>query len=246
MLTENERLLLKAACLKFNQFLGLFTSPSSSAFHAIVSLITKGVGSSPSKARKRTSFLELFAVFHSNSLIKQNKNISKKSPEISPELITMNYFEFAEGMRTLSSRIASFHIDEILTLTVLIDFDSDGYISWDDFFSFCTLCDMSQANDVNPVKCFELLFLDLLKEKTKSTSQSVMLKKLSEDIITLRKNSISLMKIFLESTTSHKHDSVMSPNALDVLCEMIIKEVNEVENRKVNNLNILQNISPIR
>lgn len=97
-LNEHEQLLLTSAGLKFSQLLGLFTCNQSSAFHALCSLITKGVGASPSKSRKRLSFLELFTALFKNSCA-INRTIPDKKMLENPEEVDMSFLQMFEAIK---------------------------------------------------------------------------------------------------------------------------------------------------
>lgn len=87
----------------FAQLVGLFTADTSTVFHAICSIITKGIGGTPSKARKRQSFLEFFHVLYKNSRTLAKREISpRKSPSdlINPEKIQLSFFDIYSGNKS--------------------------------------------------------------------------------------------------------------------------------------------------
>ena len=148
----------------------------------------------------------------------------------------MTYNDLCEGFRTFSSRMATFPVDEMLTLALLIDTDGDGCISWDDFYAFCTLCDESQYNHVNTVHCYECLFTELLLAKTKETSSGLMLKKISETTSILRENNVSTMNILLQCLDSYESDLVVPSDSIDAIIFRLGDELECINKSSDNSL----------
>lgn len=229
--------MLKSAGLKFSQIVRMFTSPSPTAFQYLCSLITKGIASSPKRLRKRESIQELFVTLYKNYLATSASPKRGKFPkdDLNAQDIYLSYMQISIGLRTFSPRIAACSLDELLTLPFLIDIDGDGLITWEDFYAFCTLCDEAQRNHVNNAKhCFEYLFADLLNEKSKDTSKSAILKKISDSAEILRENSVSTMNILLESVESNEHNASLSEASIDLIFQRMQEELTSIQSAPIS------------
>ena len=229
--------------LKNGDLFGLFASPCSSAFHAVCSLIVRGVAASPSKARKRISCLKFFrdiyrnneaissennAVVHQyNAVLSKHtgdgaKNTQPDTADVNPEEIKMKYMQICEGLRCFSQRLSHFSIDELLTLAVLMDVNNDGIVDFTDFHEFCVVVDQSQHSHVNPTHCFECLFLALLQQKA---NKATCLPKLEAALLSLRENMIPTMPLLLENLREQGADVEVTPAILGDIFQSVMSSL---------------------
>ena len=230
---------------------GLFASSSSSAFHAICSLIVRGIAASPSKARKRSSCLEFFCALYQNSewvcgennavvsqyhavLGKHTGDRGKKTKQdantqVNPEEVTMNFTQIYEGLKLFSQRLSEYPMDELLTLALLMDVNNDGVVDFADFYDFCIVIDQSQYSHVNQAHCFECLFSDLLQQKTINVTTS--LPKLESSLISLRQNKIPTMPLLLENLREQAPGVEVTPAILGDVVQSVVSSLNGKVNR---------------
>ena len=121
------------------------------------------------------------------------------------------------------------HTDEILTLALLMDTDGDGYITWGDFYAFCTFCDDAQRHHMNTLHCFECLFAELLHEKTSDICRDESLGDLIKLTGILRQKAISTMQILLESIDSHENDASIPAISIERILRRISEAIHSGE-----------------
>jgi len=153
---------------------------------------------------QRVCLSELYSTLCGSSVFSTSKL------EIESESMNLGYFDFCAALREFDPRFSTSDIDEMLTLALLVDTDSDGCIAWDDFYSFCSVC--SEASDS---ASRESLFYELLAEKTSDLcSNEDVSFALREIIGRISDSGMSKMRLLLQNIDSHDNESLVSLESL--------------------------------
>ena len=127
------------------------------AFRNFCSLVVRGKEfSHPSKKRRREAYLDLFATL---SGYKASKMFEL---QLNAEEVKATYDNITMALLGISDRWKRHPIDAIYSLCMLIDFDSNGYATWNDFFDFLEgIEDATKHKTLNTEKVLTQLYRDL-------------------------------------------------------------------------------------
>ena len=127
------------------------------AFRNFCSLVVRGKEfSDPSKRRRREAYLDLFSTLSGNTASRIYEL------QLDVEELKATYENIATGLLGISDRWKRHPIDAIYSLCMLIDFDSNGYATWGDFFDFMEgIEDATKHKTLSAEKVLSQLYRDL-------------------------------------------------------------------------------------
>lgn len=151
---------LNSFCLQeggFKKLKQCFFYDNVDAFRHFCSLIIRGKEfSHPSKRRRREAYLDLFSTLSGYTASKIYEL------QVDAEELKATYDNISVGLQSISERWKKHPIDAIYSLCMLIDFDSNGYATWTDFFDFMEgIEDSTKHKALSAEKALMQLYRDL-------------------------------------------------------------------------------------
>lgn len=125
------------------------------SFHDLCELITRN---RKNKKRKRAWQYDLFARFAGIDI--------RKCTELELECLCIPYVVFIKRLKRLTSRWSAVPYDDLIMLALLLDIDSDGYITWMDFMSFYKRLESyltDSKTNCSPVAAHDKMYFHRLK-----------------------------------------------------------------------------------
>jgi len=157
-------LLSTRAGVEFLEVLWLSEAEFQEAFQALCSILTRGKDlCSPMKRHKKRANEQYFAKL---------SGLNNDSPRVYDRIISGTHstkvLRLAKGLADQSDRWSSIAVDEILSVSLLIDSASKGSVTWNEFFTFCSRIDsclLSLSGKNTPQRSMADLYITLVSEQ---------------------------------------------------------------------------------
>lgn len=151
------------------------------AFRNFCSLVVRGKEfSHPSKKRRREAYLDLFATLSGYTPSKMFEL------QLNAEDVKATYDNVAKALLGISDRWKRHPVDAIYSLCMLIDFDSNGYATWNDFFDFLEgIEDATKHKTLSTEKVLTQLYRDLRDHTKLSAYGGFYSQDLSNEVLTI-------------------------------------------------------------
>jgi hypothetical protein len=158
----------------FNFAATCFLKNSSEAFVSLCSMLTLSTSKREQLESRKTFFANLNV--SKNQVRNSSKSLTYKNPKESLRTnniisIKLNYYQVALGLKKNSKRWSYFSIDDLLSISMMIDLNRNGHITWDDFCVFTNkVDDYLNKNKSNPRESFLSLYHSIRQALEKNIS----------------------------------------------------------------------------